>query len=77
MPSPPALAGCAKRPQQAKRRIVLAQYGEALSAARTPLADFFRSLLQMVIACGLGLVQDILDAHGSPARRHRPIYRRI
>jgi hypothetical protein len=34
------------RPQQAKRRIVLAPYGELLSAARTPLADFFRILLR-------------------------------
>ncbi len=40
-----AQKGCPARPQQAKRRIVLAPYGELLSAARTPLADFFRSLL--------------------------------
>ena len=33
------------RPQQAKGRIVLLRYGEPLSDARTPLADFFRILL--------------------------------
>ncbi len=36
----------AARPQQAKRRNVLGPYGEPLSAARTPLADFFRILLE-------------------------------
>ena len=34
------------RPQRAKRRIVLVPYGEPLSDARTPLADFFRILLE-------------------------------
>ena len=34
------------RPQQAKSRHVLGPYGEPLSAARTPLADFFRILLE-------------------------------
>ena len=33
------------RPQRAKWRIVLVPYGEPLSDARTPLADFFRILL--------------------------------
>ncbi|HRC43242.1 MAG TPA: hypothetical protein PLT27_04255 [Nitrospira sp.] len=32
------------RPQRAKWRIVLLPYGEPLSDARTPLADFFRIL---------------------------------
>ena len=41
-----AQKGRSARPQQAKRRIVLAPYGEPLSAARTPLADFFRILLE-------------------------------
>ena len=41
-----AQKGRPARPQQAKRRIVLAPYGEPLSAARTPLADFFRILLE-------------------------------
>ena len=40
-----AQKGRPARPQQAKRRIVLGPYGEPLSAARTPLADFFRILL--------------------------------
>ncbi len=40
-----AQKGRPARPQQATRRIVLAPYGEPLSAARTPLADFFRILL--------------------------------
>ena len=40
-----AQKGGSARPQQAKERIVLAPYGEPLSAARTPLADFFRILL--------------------------------
>ena len=40
-----AQKGRPARPQQAKRRIVLLRYGEPLSDARTPLADFFRILL--------------------------------
>ena len=41
-----AQKGRPARPQQAKRRIVLGPYGEPLVAARTPLADFFRILLE-------------------------------
>ncbi|MGB4993883.1 MAG: hypothetical protein WBO50_01865, partial [Nitrospira sp.] len=40
-----AQKGRPARPQQAKGRIVLLRYGEPLSDARTPLADFFRILL--------------------------------
>ena len=36
------------RPQRAKGRIVLLRYGEPLSDARTPLADFFRILLERI-----------------------------
>ncbi len=38
--------GRPSRPQRTKRRIVLVPYGEPLSDARTPLADFFRILLE-------------------------------
>ena len=44
-----AQKGRPARPQQAKRRIVLAPCGEPLSAARTPLADFFRILLDVPV----------------------------
>ena len=40
-----AQKGRPARPQRAKWRIVLLPYGEPLSDARTPLADFFRILL--------------------------------
>ena len=40
-----AQKGRPARPQRAKRRIVLGQYGEPRSDARTPLVDFFRILL--------------------------------
>ena len=40
-----AQKGRPARPQRAKGRIVLVQYGESLRDARTPLADFFRILL--------------------------------
>ena len=40
-----AQKGRPARPQRAKWRIVLVPYGEPLSDARTPLADFFRILL--------------------------------
>ncbi len=41
-----AQKGRPARPQRTKRRIVLVPYGEPLSDARTPLADFFRILLE-------------------------------
>ena len=41
-----AQEGRSARPQRTKRRIVLVPYGEPLSDARTPLADFFRILLE-------------------------------
>ena len=41
-----AQKGRPARPQQAKRRNVLGPYGEPLSAARTPLGDFPRILLE-------------------------------
>jgi len=41
-----AQKGRPARPQRAKWRIVLLPYGEPLSDARTPLADFFRILLE-------------------------------
>ncbi len=42
-----AQKGRPARPQRAKRRIVLLPYGESLNDARTPLADFFRILLDV------------------------------
>jgi hypothetical protein len=45
-----AQKGRPARPQRTKRRIVLVPYGEPLSDARTPLADFFRTLPDLVFA---------------------------
>ena len=42
-----AQKGRPARPQRTKGRIVLLWYGEPLSDARTPLADFFRILLTL------------------------------
>ena len=42
-----AQKGRPARPQRAKWRIVLLPYGELLGAVRTPLADFFRILLDI------------------------------
>ncbi len=56
-----AQKGRPARPQRAKWRIVLLPYGEPLSDARTPLADFFRILLDRLVVreqvdgCGVDL----------------------
>ena len=55
-----AQKGRPARPQQAKRLIVLAPYGEPLSAARTPLVDFFRILLSVTLS----------SPHTTPRFRH-------
>jgi hypothetical protein len=44
---PDVVAGCSERPQQAERRSVLSQYVEPLRAARTLLAAFINSLLDV------------------------------
>jgi hypothetical protein len=52
------------RPQLAKKRIVHAPYGKLLSAARTPLADFFRILLDAHVFRDpdFGFVQNVFEA---------------
>jgi hypothetical protein len=53
-----AQKGRPARPQREKRRIVLLPYGEPLNDARTPLADFFRILLeQWGVQAAMGLYQ--------------------